>query len=65
MKTMHEKKIIFIKTLTELTGLHRQTIWRYVKAGKFPKPTKIESRNAWYLRDVENWIDLKMGGEQL
>ena len=61
---MSNKQIIFIKTVTELTGLHRQSIWRYVKEGKFPKPSKIESRNAWLLVDVERWIDSKMGGDE-
>jgi len=60
---MRSKQIIFIKAVTKLTGLHRQSIWRYVKEGKFPKPSKIESRNAWFLADVENWIDFKMGGD--
>lgn len=60
---MNKKRIVFIKYVCEITGLHRMTIWRYVNAGKFPQPSKIESRNAWLLSDVEDWIDSKMGVE--
>lgn len=54
------KKIIFIDTVCKLTGRHKMSIHRYIKAGTFPKPAKIENRNAWYLADVEKWIDEKM-----
>lgn len=55
------KRIIFIKTVCEMTGLHRQTIWRYMQANKFPQPSKIENRNAWLLSDIDKWIDERMG----
>ena len=55
------KKIIFIDTVCKLTGRHKMSIYRYIKAGTFPKPSKIENRNAWFLSDIENWIDEKMG----
>ena len=54
------KQIIFIKTVCEMTGLHKQSIWRYWKNGKFPVPRKIESRNAWYLHEIEQWQAEKM-----
>jgi len=43
-----------------MTGLHKQSIWRYWKNGKFPVPRKIESRNAWYLHEIEQWQAEKM-----
>lgn len=58
------KRIVFIKIVCEMTGLHRQTIWRYIKANKFPKPSKIENRNAWYLHEIEQWQDEQMGKVQ-
>ena len=61
MEKRANKRIIFIKTVTDKTGLNRMTIWRYVKAGKFPKPSKIENRNAWLEEAVDQWIDEKMG----
>jgi len=56
-----DKRIIFIKTVEEKTGLHRQTLWRYWQAGKFPKPRKIETQNCWLESDIDKWIDEKMG----
>ena len=55
------KKIIFIKQVEERTGKHRQTLWRWWNSGKFPKPTKVESQNAWLEEVVDQWIDEKMG----
>ena len=57
-----DKKIIFAKTVAEKVGCSRQTIWRYIEANKFPKPIKIEQRNAWLESTIDQWIDEKMGG---
>jgi predicted DNA-binding transcriptional regulator AlpA len=36
--------------------LHPNSIWRLVKAGKFPKPIKLsEGCTVWRLEDVEAW----------
>ena len=34
------------------------TFWRWIRAGKFPKPTKLGERvTAWKVGDVRAWID--------
>jgi prophage regulatory protein len=34
------------------------TLWRKVKAGKFPKPVKLSERvTAWKVGDVRRWLD--------
>jgi predicted DNA-binding transcriptional regulator AlpA len=34
------------------------TLWRKVKAGTFPKPTKLSKRvTAWRVGDVRAWIE--------
>lgn len=34
------------------------TIWRWVKAGKFPKPTKLsDSITVWKAEDIRAWLD--------
>ncbi|MDO8699231.1 MAG: AlpA family phage regulatory protein [Rhodoferax sp.] len=34
------------------------TLWRKVKAGTFPKPTKLSERiSAWKVGDVRSWIN--------
>lgn len=55
------KKIVFIKTVEDKTGLTRQSIWRYLQANKFPLPTKIGNRNAWLESSIDAWIDEKIG----
>jgi predicted DNA-binding transcriptional regulator AlpA len=30
--------------------------WRDVKAGKFPPPVKVGSRNLWVAEEIEAWI---------
>lgn len=33
------------------------TLWRMVKAGKFPKPTKLSARvTAWQVGQVRSWM---------
>ncbi len=32
------------------------TIWRWVRADKFPKPFKIGSITAWHAVDIDNFI---------
>jgi prophage regulatory protein len=34
------------------------TLWRMVKAGKFPKPVKLSERiTAWQVADVRTWLN--------
>jgi predicted DNA-binding transcriptional regulator AlpA len=34
------------------------TLWRMVKAGKFPKPTKLSARvTAWQVSQVRDWMN--------
>jgi predicted DNA-binding transcriptional regulator AlpA len=34
------------------------TLWRWVNAGKFPKPIKLSARvTAWRAEDVRAWIE--------
>lgn len=30
--------------------------WRLIKVGKFPKPVKVGSRNAWLESEIDQWI---------
>lgn len=37
------------------------TLWRKVKAGTFPKPTKLSTRvTAWRVGDVREWINVQL-----
>lgn len=36
------------------------TLWRKVKAGKFPAPVKLSERvTAWQVADVRKWLDAR------
>ena len=50
-------RIIRTEDLTRRLGLSRATIFRNVKAGRFPGPIKISQRAiGWRIDDVEAWI---------
>lgn len=51
------KRAVFIREVEKRTGKSRQTIWRWVRAGKFPPPSKIGNRNAWLESVVDKWLD--------
>jgi prophage regulatory protein len=43
-----------------MVGVSPVTLWRWEKAGKFPKRLKIGPRAmGWKLSDIENWIEQK------
>ena len=50
-------RIIRTEDLTRRLGLSRATIFRNVKAGRFPTPIKISQRAiGWRIDEVEAWI---------
>ena len=55
---MAETRILRTKQLLELVPFSRVTLWRKVKAGKFPKPLRLGGRMvAWRSDEVQQWID--------
>ena len=47
-----------VAEVVRMTGLNRVTIWRQVKAGRFPKPVKISQRAiAWRAEDIVAWAE--------
>ena len=50
-------RIIRIKTVLEITGLSRSTLYRKIDTGDFPKQVKIAARCAgWRLSQVNDWL---------
>ena len=44
------------KQLSEFLEVSRQTIWRWVREGKFPTPIKLgQNCTRWKLSDVAAW----------
>ena len=55
---MAERKIIRAAEVVEMLAISRTTLWRLIKAGKFPPPLKLSVRaRGWRLSDVEAWLD--------
>lgn len=40
---------------TQLGGISETTLWRWVRANKFPAPIKISDRNYWRQSVVAGW----------
>ncbi len=61
---MNNDILIPQKKVIEMTSLSATTIWREVKADRFPKSIKIGlNRVAWRLSDIEGWIASKIKGD--
>jgi predicted DNA-binding transcriptional regulator AlpA len=43
------------KDLAARWSVHRLTPWAWVKAGKLPKPIKMNGSTRWKLADIEAW----------
>ena len=44
----------------ERTGVHRQTIWRWYKAGLFPPPHYLGRQRMWFEDEIEVWEEIQM-----
>ncbi len=53
-------QLVSADQLIESLGVTRQTIMRWVKAGEFPKPTRIGRRILrWDVAEVNQWREQK------
>jgi prophage regulatory protein len=51
------EQLLRLKQVVQLTNISRATIWRWVKAGNFPKPMKITNRVVvWKNSDIQAYI---------
>lgn len=49
-----------VSTLAPRLGMSKNTIWRMVREGKFPKPIKLSEKiTVWKAEDVLNWLKTK------
>ncbi|WP_084398648.1 helix-turn-helix transcriptional regulator [Henriciella aquimarina] len=48
------------RTVSQIVGVHEQTLMRYVREGRFPKPLRtgdIGSAVRWREQDINDWIE--------
>ena len=53
-----KNKTVYLRDIAvaDRYDISRPTIWRWVKQGKFPKPTKLAGGSSrWKLSDLEAW----------
>ncbi len=50
-------RIVGLAEVVKLTGLSEATVWREVRAGRFPQPLMISPRRrGWRLTDLLAWL---------
>ena len=55
------KKIIRLKTVIEMTGLSRSTIYDYMARGLFPRQITLgENSRGWLYSEVDEWIESRI-----
>jgi predicted DNA-binding transcriptional regulator AlpA len=56
MPTTGGDRLIFRPELLDVVGLSFPTIWKHMRAGKFPRPRTIGGRVAWLSSEVQAWL---------
>ena len=55
---MNTPRLLRLRQVIEITGLGRDTIYRYIRAGQFPRQRRISERaSAWREDEIKEWID--------
>ncbi len=55
------EELIRLPELLRLVPVRRETIWRWCRAGRFPRPVRIGARAAWVRAEVDAWIAARKG----
>ena len=54
-------QLLRIKSVSEIVGLSRSSIYELIKQSKFPRPVRISSgRVRWTSSDIDEWIELQI-----
>ncbi|MGR5306177.1 helix-turn-helix transcriptional regulator [Vibrio mediterranei] len=56
------KHLISTAEVCHAYGISRSTLWRRIKAGQIPTPTKINDRNYWLADAINEHIESVIGG---
>ncbi len=58
---MYQTKVLRLKSVMEMTGMSRSSIYLYVEKGIFPKPIRLGPRAVgWILDEVESWLKTRL-----
>jgi prophage regulatory protein len=50
-------RLVRLPEVMRRTGLSRPTVYRYIVAGRFPKPAKIGAMTCWISEEITSWIN--------
>jgi len=57
---MNTETVYRVGDVKKIVGLSKNTIYRQIKKGNFPKPIRIGTRAvAWRSSDIQNWIETR------
>ena len=55
---IEEERLVRKPEIQKLLGISRSSLGRWIKTGKFPQPSFIQSqRSYWKFKDVVDWIN--------
>jgi predicted DNA-binding transcriptional regulator AlpA len=49
--------LVLVRDIPRCAGISRATLFRKVRAGKFPPPAKVAGRNVWTFYQVRRWLE--------
>ncbi len=55
------KRVLRYRDLEEMGIANRVTIWRWVRAGKFPAPIYLNDNPAWLANIIDEWLESRPG----
>jgi len=57
---MSKFKAFRVKDLTQILGISKESVYNWVRKGKFPPPRKIGERvSIWLEEDIRKWLERK------
>lgn len=64
---MTNRRVLRVKTVLDLTGVSRATLYRLIRAQQFPKPIALTGVRAvgWDSQAVESWIESRINSDPL
>lgn len=56
-----KSRLMRLKEVTQVTGISRSSLYKYVNEGRFPAPVSLGARSvAWVDHEIQAWITTKM-----
>lgn len=55
---MNAYRYLRLPQVLEITGLGKDTVYRYIREGRFPAQRRITDRaSAWHAGEIQAWMD--------